>query len=288
MNSPKIVCPNNKRLLKGLAGYSVVVRVDELSQAVGAAADVRDLGISLACLIVDSNLPLDQLALSEDQKAIPLVIVSPSMGKFRNLAERLERLRAMNVRIYLPCDGPGNSTALKILSSLGINGCALIGREPTDWEALSDLMTYALLERTPHAPIEPFEFIASHYNPLSTLNWRGVYFDDPAQFLHMDAKGRIALTAAELKKKRFIAQSLEEIGEAAAFPAIKDRQQEWRRFFVENHPCASCNGWKICMGMFSAALDKDQGCSRFFREMIEVTRQYRTQKPSQTYLKFGS
>jgi hypothetical protein len=278
MNSLKIICPNNKRLLKGLSGYRLAVRVKDPAQAVEAAALVRDSGNDLVRVIVDSEKPFDQLTFLEDQKPLPLAVITPSMGRFRHLAKGLNLLREMNLCLYLPCGSPENSTALKILSSLGVKGCALIGRGPTDWEALTDLMTYALLERVPHAAIEPFAFIAAHYDPLSTLNWKEVYFDDPAQFLHMDSKGRIALTAAELGQRRFIARSIDEIGGAADVPAIRERLQEWRGYFVKNHPCASCNGWKVCLGTFSPPPPKENGCAGFFREMIEVIRQYRAQK----------
>ncbi len=275
MNLPKIVCPNNKSLLAGFSGYRVAVRVNKIAHAASAAANVRDSGNSLICVIVDPDLPLDSIEFCEEQKTIPLAVMAPSMGKFRNMAKRLDMLRDFDLRVYLPCGKPENITALKILASVGISGCAVMESGKTDWEAMTDLMTYALLERVPHASIEPFEFIASNYDPIAYLSWGGTCFDDPAQFLHLDSKGRVALSDSELRKKKFIAQSIKEIGDPAKFPAIRERLQEWRGYFTGNHICASCNGWKICMGKFSAHIRKKSGCAAFFREMIEVVRQYR-------------
>jgi hypothetical protein len=275
MNLPKIVCPNNRDLLSGFSGYRVAVRVNKIAHAATAAANVQNSGNSLICVIVDSALPLEGIEFCEEQKTIPLAVMAPFMGKFRNMANRLEMLRDFDLRVYLPCGAAENITALKILSSVGISCCAVMGYGRTDWEALTDLMTYALLERVPHASIEPFEYIASNYDPIACLGWGRVCFDDPAHFLHLDAKGRAALSYSELRKKKFIAQSIAEVGDPAQFPAVRERLQEWRGLFAENHICASCNGWKICMGRFSERASKDSGCSAFFREMIEVTRQYR-------------
>ena len=275
MNLPKIVCPNNRGLLKGLSGYSAAVRVKDVAHAAAAAASVQDSGNRLICVIVDSDLPVGRIDFCEEQKAIPLAVMAPSMGKFRYLAKRLDMLSDFDLRVYLPCGKSENITALRILSSVGISGCAVMEDGRTDWEAITDLMTYALLERMPHASIEPFEYIASNYDPVAYLRWGGICFDDPAQFLHLDSKGRVAMTDSELRKKKFIAQNIDEIKEPARFPAIKVRLQEWRGYFTRNHACASCTGWKICMGRFSAHISKNCGCTAFFRELIEVTRQYR-------------
>lgn len=278
MNLPKIVCQHDRDLLQELTGHTVVVRAAEMGTVRTAAADVRKSGNNLFCVVLDSDRPLEDLELGEELKDIPLAIMAPSMGKFRRLAKQVKILRNLNIRFYLPCHDPENIVSLRILSSLGLSGCADFRQGKQDWDALADLMTYAILERTPHAPIEPFAYIALHYDPLATMDWSYVYFEGPRRFLHVDGKGRVALSHVELQNKEFIAQNLSEIFSTDEFPSIEERLEAWRQFFVENHPCASCGGWKLCLGRFSAGLSEDAGCRAFFMEMVEVMRQYEAQK----------
>ncbi len=278
MNLPRIVCPDSPSLLEGFTERTVAVRVNDPGQAAAAATRVRESGNRLLCVIIDSDSPLSNLELPADQKEIPLALMAPSLGKFRRLARRLNLWRDCNLRVYLPGNNPENLIGLRILSSVGIHGGAVLGNGRMDWEALSDLMTYAVLERVPHAPIEPFQFIASHYDPAAYLEWSSVYFDDPRQFLHLDAEGRVALSHAELSQNRFIAANLADLAEPTECPAIRERLQAWRHYFVDNHPCASCGGWKICLGKFAAEVPKNQGCAAFFLEMMEVARQYRVRQ----------
>jgi len=274
MNWPGIVCPYNPSLFATFTGLTVAARVPHQGQAAEAAARVQESGNELLCVIVESDSPFDEIELADDLQSLPLAVMAPTWGKFRQLAQRLPRLRDFNLRVYLPAHHPQNIAGLRILSSLGIHTCAVLGDGPQDWEGLTDLMTYALLGQGPHASMEPFVFIASNYDPTSYLEWGSIYFDDPRRFLHLDADGRVALSPAELRQQRFVAQSLAEIGTPSQFPVIQQRAQAWRDFFLNNHPCASCGGWKICLGKFARERKKNGGCRAFFQEMLEVAREY--------------
>jgi hypothetical protein len=278
MNWPGIVCPHNPSLFASFTGLTVAVRVPQPAQAAEAAARLQESGNELLCIIVESDFPLDEIELPDDLQNIPLAVMAPAWGKFRRLARDLSRLRGFNLRVYLPAHHPQNIAGLRILSSLGIHTCAVLGDGPKDWEALTDLMTYAVLERAPHASMEPFIFIASHYDLTTYLEWGSIYFNDPKHFLHLDADGQVALSPAELRQKRFVAPSLADIGTPSQFPPIHQRAQAWRHFFTDNHPCASCGGWKICLGKFAREMNKNDGCRTFFLEMLEVAQQYKEQK----------
>ena len=172
---------------------------------------VRKSGNRLFCVIVESDRPLADMEFDDRHQGIPLAVMAPSLGRFRDLARHLDRLRTLNLRVYLPCDHPDNLTGLRILSSVGITCCADFRDGSTDWESLADLATYAVLERAPHAAIEPFAFMAANYPACRRLDWGRVFFDDPRHFLHLDAAGRVALSRAELAENRFVAHSLNEI-----------------------------------------------------------------------------
>jgi hypothetical protein len=279
MNSPIFVCPNDQGLLGGFTGYAVAVRVSDPADIVDAVANVQDAGNELYCVIVQTDQPLSELKFHDEQLAVPLAVMAPSMGNFRALAKNVGSLRRPTLRVYLPCNNPDNLAALRILSSLGIHSCAEFVTGTNDWDALADLATYAVLGRNPHASIEPFSFIASSYNPHSTVAWGSIEFDDPTRYLHLDKKGQVALSRDELRRGVFAAGNIGEIGSQALTSAIVERANAWRQFFVDNHACASCAGWKICLGKFADDLPEDGGCTKFFSELIDVAATLKASAP---------
>jgi len=118
------------------------------------------------------------------------------MGSFSTVAPRIASLRKLNLRLYLPTHSTENLTALRILTSLGIECAAVITRE-TDWEALADLATHALLGLVKHASLQPFEYVAAHYDPQQRTDFGAVYFDDPRAFLHLDRQGSVQVNNGE-------------------------------------------------------------------------------------------
>ncbi len=274
MSLPRIVCPHNPELLKSLHGQSLAVRVSGLEGASDAARDVTDSGNALFCVIVDADRSVAELCLGDDLKRIPLAVRAPSMGSFRNLASKLRAWREFNLRFYLCCDDATNITALRILSSLGIHTCAVFGTGMDDWEAISDLMTYAVLGQYPHAPMEPFQTIATSYKPDGWTQWGAVYFDDPGCYLHLDEQGRVALSEAQVRLGEYCAGSLEEWSAKSGSEEAKQQSRAWTRYFLENQECSCCPGWKACLGRFSAFLPAGKGCASFLCEMLEVVRQY--------------
>ncbi|MFZ2446696.1 MAG: hypothetical protein WAW37_10090 [Syntrophobacteraceae bacterium] len=273
MNLPTFVCPHNESLLGTLSGQTVAVRVTDPAQAARAAECVWASGNSLFCVIAESGSPFCDIELDRDLKDIPLAVMAPSMGKFRQLAKRIEMLREFDLRVYLPCADPENIRGLRILSSVGVHGCAVIEKGMKTWDELADLMTYAVLERVPHASVEPFTFIASNYDPFSPADWGFFHFDDPKRFLHLDTAGRVALSRADLAEGRFVAPDISEIPGPELLLPVQDRTQARRSYFVGLHPCACCPGWKLCLGKFE--VPGERGCSAFFSEMVDVARRFK-------------
>lgn len=276
MKFPKFVCPSDETLLRSFEGRTVAVRVNDAAHIDDAAAKVRASGNELHCVILDSDLPLSRIGFPGRPITTPVAIMAPALGAFRELAKHIDVLRSSNIRVYLPGNTAENLSGLRILSSLGIPGFVRLNKPPIDWEALSDLMTYALLGRVPHAPIEPFAFIAANYEPHSNLSWGSLEFDDPEQVLHLDENGQVALTADHLRRGIFVAQQIGEIGLPSVSAAIRKWSNAWRAYFVENHPCAACRAWKVCLGRFSHDRPDDRACAMFFTELMEIARARRS------------
>ena len=280
MNFKQFVCPHNRALLDRLRGHVVAVHVDDPVQVLAAADDVAKSGNELLCVIFESKSLLDAMELREEWKNIRIVLRSPGLGKFRKLAGRLALWRKLGLQVFLPCRTE-NLVELRILASVGISCGVTFGEEEPDWEALADLMTYAILGPVPHAPIEPFAFIAHHYQPAVYTKWDSVYFDDPSQFLHLDSEGHVALSRRELFQREFIAREIAQLDIAAEVPVIADRLDHVRQMFLNNHPCSICASWRLCLGKFARNGSRSDGCSEFFAELMEVVEQFQTQGAGQ-------
>ncbi len=270
MKFPKFVCPHDEALLRSFNGRTVAVRVTDAAHIDDAAASVRASGNELYCVIVDSSRPLSRIDFPDRPITTPVAVMAPALGAFRALAKHIDVLRNSNLRVYLPGNTAENLSGVRILSSLGIPAFVQLDEPPIDWEALSDLMTYAMLGRAPHAPIEPFAFIAANYEPHADLSWGAIEFDDPEQVLHLNEKGQVALSSDHLRQGIFVAQEIGEIGSPSVSAAIRKRSNGWRAYFVENHPCAACSAWKLCLGRFSHDRPDDGACATFFLELMEV------------------
>jgi hypothetical protein len=141
-------------------------------------------------------------------------------------------------------------------------------------------MTYALLGTVPHAPIDPFDHIADHYEPDRLTEWSAARFADPRSYLHVDATGKVALTREELLAGAFVADldDLDDEEGIERHPALRARDARRLDLFEQDHPCARCPGWRVCLGTFAASREAAPGCADFFVELMEVVDQRRARR----------
>ena len=278
MSSPNLVCPHNRKLFESLKWQLITVRVNDPEQVFEAAMDVRSSGNRLFSVIVDTDRSLADIDIPENWGGTSVALFISRMGHFRNVRKKLERMRRMKVRVYLPCDNPENITSLQILSSVGVSVASRIIQGPHYWEQLLDLMTFAILGPAPHSPIDPFVFIADSFETGGAVDWRGIYFEDPNEFFHLDNNGRVALSHQELMDKNFIFDDPSDIDGREDIPEYRLRIDPRERFFLTDHPCSRCPGWRVCMGAFVQNGSIPEGCREFASEMLEVVEQYRANR----------
>lgn len=269
-----LVCPNHEPLLQRLGGRQLVLRVTDAREMNEAVRCSQQYNLQVQCYWLTSQVPLAALDLPPEHQDQPLAVYVPELGPFPEFIPRLPELRGMNLRVYLPLCCRENYTNLRILSSLGI-ASAVIFREPEpDWENLSDLMTYALLGMVPHAHIEPFHYIATHYDTSKPMDFSAVYFDDPRRYLHVNEQGWVALTSKDLEAQNFILGDLQGLDAMAEQEAYLNRLEAWRELFLAPEGCAYCPGWRVCLGKFRGTAGANPGCREFFTELMEVAEQY--------------
>ncbi|MEW6670374.1 MAG: hypothetical protein AB1427_01645 [Thermodesulfobacteriota bacterium] len=278
MKTPTLVCPYSRPLLDRIAGYAMVVRVDRFADISRAADEVRSAGKTLQCVLVESEMPLNAIDFQKDWQGIPIALSVPAMGAFREIADRVRQLADLKVHVYLPAAKRENLTASRMLASLDVTCCLVFDSAPPHWEALADLMTYALFGSNPHAPVEPFNYLAEHYRAGADIDWGAVYFDDSAEFLHLDADGRVALSWRELCCGAFIAEDISLLGDPSENALYRNSLNTRRALFLNGHPCIACEGWKVCLGRFGADGKHRPGCAASAADLLGELEHYRNQQ----------
>jgi hypothetical protein len=275
MNSIKIICPLEHALINRFKAKEIAVRVDDPVLIPDASRIVEETGNCLMCVILDSEKAAGEIQFNEEWINIPIALMAPSMGRFRDAVKSAQIIRRLNLRLFLPYTGE-NMKDTRILASIGIPSCIILDNGEIDWEDLADLMTYAILERVPHASIEPFSYIQRHYDTNSYVEWGTPYFEDPAQFIHLDSGGRAAVSHKDLQDGKFIGH-IDDL-ETAVNTALEEKTQGRRKLFMENHACSRCPSFRICLGRVMRYSAIPRGCSWFFSEMAEVLELRHAQK----------
>lgn len=273
---PSYVLPFESDLIAKLHNQRLVVIADCANCMVPIAQAVQQSGNILDCIILRYPEALEKVAWSERWGDIPIIIEVPTFGKFHNFSQKFDLLRKLDVRIQLPLNSEQNSSALRILSSLGIATCALFTPK-TDWEAALDLMTYALLGRAPHAPIQPFNYIAANYRNDTYRGWQSVMFNDPQHYLHVNSTGQVAATAAALATGDFLHSDVTTLTNLDQLTNYQESLFTWQQHFLANDECARCPGWKSCRGGVADIVTDKTQCAALFTEIFELAAQYQQQ-----------
>jgi len=273
-NGQRLVCPLDEELIDGIHNTELIIQVADPGDVVKA----RDLAnrsrnkLGVVRLSVDGDLA--DLDVRPEWQDIPLAIAcSGGLGNFRTLRGRLAALRALNARFYFSLDRPAICSEVRILASLGIATVLAFGEREPDWDALAELMVYALLGPAPHAPVGPFDYYREHYSPTSRTNIACVYFSDPERMLHLDRSGRVALTPADLAAGRFVCDDLSGLEGLVADPEYQRAVNAWRDVFLSLEGCGSCPVWPVCMGRCRTITPDHSRCQAFFKELDDVLHQ---------------
>ena len=263
-----LVCPPEERLLDRLRRRAVVIRLDDPARMPALASRVqRDNHLHAFWL----SWPEAVSALPADGwPSAPVVVYADTLGPVRDLVRVLPLLRRSGISVLLTSDHEENFVGASLLASLRVHAGIFFGRRPISWDRLGTLMHHAVYSRASHAPVEPFEYILSRYDPASYTSPGGAYFDDPRRFLHLDAEGRIALSPDDLRAGVFAAGSLEQLDDTPALPAYRERMRAWHQVFLGRETCAYCPSWRICLGAFKAERAEGRGCEDFFSELLDA------------------
>lgn len=264
-----LVCPFNEKLLAKLRQKAIVIHTNDLNIIRYIDKEVNKSN-KLHAIKIQTEKPLSAVAFSEDWKNIPLAIYSPEFGIYKDFLHQLHLIRKLNVRIFLSSHHDFNFIALRILSSLNISCGLYFDEGPQNWDAINDLMHYAIYSTTKHAPIEPFDYLAFHYEPSEYTDYSFVYFDNPTKYLHINDKEQIALTEKDLLSNNFIDEgicSLDNISENKKYLDFTNIRYD---IMLRMNECAFCPAFRICLAKFADLDNKNETCKIFFSDFMDA------------------
>lgn len=261
-------------------GRLFVVKTDDYGQ-IEDISRVCNTHNKLHTIVLTVNEPFSLIPFREEWKNIPIYLVVPEMGSFRDVAAKLNIIHQFKIRVFLNTDHKHTYTNLRILSSIGIPCGIHFGKIDPDWDVINDLMYYSVYGKVKHASIEPFEYVTSQYKPDIYTDFSAVYFNDPHQSVHMNEFGKIALTAEDLVSNKFITD-IEHFDSIEQNPLYKEGLKRWQQFFLDNHLCSYCPAWRVCLGKFADKAEVNSVCKKFFSDLMDAADYYRLKQQKGT------
>lgn len=266
---PILVCPFNERLLSKLKQRAIVIHSDDFNIIRYINKEVNTSN-KLHAIKLQTDKPVSEIPFLEEWMNIPLAIYAPQLGDYKEFLHRLSLIRKLNLRIFLTSQIDFNFVALRILSSFNISCGLYFNEEPFNWDAINDLMHYAVYNQTKHAPIEPFHWLISHYLPVEYLDYNIVYFNSPIKYLHLNETGQISLTDEDLKINKYIAGGVESLDDIKNNKQYIDGLNRRYKIMLSMNECAFCQAFRICLAKFPALKNKKDTCKNFFSDFLNA------------------
>jgi hypothetical protein len=263
-----IVCPYVPELLEKLENVEVVIHTDTFENVNEIIQTVSRYRFKLIALRIDSKLNLSAIPFDEFWCNIPIALYVNEFGDYYDFFKKLSLLKKLNIRVFLSSGYADNYNFLKILSSLGISSGIFFDTK-VFWENLSDLMIYSYYSKAQHEPIEPFNFLLKNYTYEALTDFGSVYFNNPMKFLHINTEEGVSYSSSECIKGEYVVKGIDKIDSIIDSPEYELKRYEWQNYFLENHNCTFCPGWRICINKFNDANEYDPACKEFFTDLIE-------------------
>lgn len=284
--NPILVCPFNENLLAKFKQRAIVIKTNDFNIIRYINKEVNRFN-KLHAIKIQTEKPISAIAFQEDWINIPLVIYSPEFGEYKDFLSQFNQIRKLNIGFFLSSQNDFNLIGLKILSSLNIS-CGLDFREGhVNWDALNDLMHYAVYSRTRHAAIEPFHWIASHYEPAEYIDYNFVYFNNPSKYIYINDKEQIALTEEDLLMNNYVDEGIQSIDHLNENEKYLDHCNHRYETMLHMSECAFCPAFRVCLAKFPNLTNKNDTCKIFFSDLLNAA-DYSFSKRNMTEINHGS
>ncbi|NLE59808.1 MAG: radical SAM protein [Planctomycetes bacterium] len=144
-----------------------------------------------------------------------------------------------------------------------------------DEAVLSDLLHHFLHTPTLRVPIEPFFTLAGAIGGQRRLTLWQIFDNLLGRCLFVDAQQRVSVSRWYAQRGVFLGKvgdGIESMRESAAWTQIEARAE---RVFIEQTPCAFCEHYPYCGGIWRATSEADAACFVWQRLMDRMVQAYR-------------
>ena len=268
MHKHYIVCDFDEELISNFNNEAIVVRTTNPLQLdqIGEMVNAKN---KLHRILLMMNQPLSSMEFSPFWRKLPIDLYCINFGLFKELVDKLEDIRNLDIRIFFDGGLGHNYRFIHILASLQIS-CGVYLTQQVDWEKLTDLMLYSFYTKTRTADIEPFRYYKHNYESGKLLVFDNETYQNPLRYLHISRSGKIALTSADLINERFITENLRDFDNITDLETYQEFLNIQQEYFLKPDGCAYCEGWQLCQGRFENQLKHNPGCQAFFAELFEA------------------
>jgi hypothetical protein len=270
MSGQAVVCPFDRELIADFHGQDLVPVTSDPSIVPAIVDHVSGTDNRLRAIWLQWDGALSDVPFRGEWERVPVALYARRLGRFSDFMAVRRRLQQLDVRVFLSAHEDSAATELKILASIGVSCGVHFGDEPIDWDRINDLMHYALYSRTSHAPVEPFRYAATTYDPARFADLARVYFDSPDAYLHVDRDRNVALTASDLARGRFVGHGIDALEAIQANGVAKEHARRWQIHMLRRDRCSFCIAFRLCVGLFAYQRDRGDGCERFFADLMDA------------------
>ena len=261
-----IIIEHSKEMMDTLRGENIIVKTDDPQNVKYIYDGYRRNNHVHAIWVYVPMLSLAYLPIDNEWMGIPIIAWIFNLGDLNIIFHKINILKELSIRIFLPISSKENFVGLKILSSLGIEvGFNYKDCENIDGEKLLDLASYFYMSPYPHASIEPFDYIWRNLNAEQNLNIDTVYFSNPKRYIFMDDTYNVAFSEQELKNKQYIS-NIEDFKKYEYKAEYEYKLKYYYNHFDKLDACSKCPNFKICSRNFRKKL---QDCENVISEIYE-------------------
>lgn len=268
-NTHILVTQYNWPIEEYLKGHALIVYINQFEDIQSIRRHIDDTTIINGYVYVDKYASLETFEIKPELRGVPLILYINRLGQYREVYQKLEELKRMNVVIVFTGSENTACTDAQIVASLGIHTGIALTPESQLSDSVLDLMTYAFYSTVPHAEIEPFATIERYYDGESYVSPNMSNFVNPNRYIHVDKQHHLAFSKSELEQNHYFSDNLEILRDAKLQDAIDVKEREWQKMFIDNHPCTFCPAFRICSGFF-ASKHKEGRCREVMLEMLNA------------------
>ncbi len=205
-NTHVFVCEYNWPVEERLKGRALVIKISNLDDVLNIQKHLDETTKLDAFIYRNEYASLETIDINPDWRDTPVILYLNRLGQFRNIYEKIELLKKLNVILIFTGTEYQACKDAQILSSLGIHSGIELTPESKLSDSVLDLITYTFYGTMPHAQIEPFSIMEKYYDGESYVSPELAEFINPERYIHIDKDLNLAFSDTDLKNRDFLTE----------------------------------------------------------------------------------